>query len=365
MDEQSDYNIEELEDPEFTEDDTNEAPPSDIVAFNELRSCADLYRMFDKGILDIQPEFQRDFVWTGVAQTRFVDSLIKQLPIPSMCFALDYKKDRWIVIDGLQRMSTITRFLQGSDWRLSKLDDVDPRLGGKSAAHFKNSDGSDQVLFSRVENQSLPINVLRCDFSKKTHKEYLFTIFHRLNSGGSKLNNQEIRNCIYGGSLNSLLKKLDSYPAWRKLNRMEDEKNYRFVKQEMILRYFAFRTDLDNYKGQVAKFLNDYMHDHQNLGEERLGRLEADFRRTVDAIVSKIFPNGPEGRIPTSVLEAMLVAVAENIDHIESQEPDKVKEKYAALRADENFREEAVAEGLSKVDKVKNRFAAARQIFAQ
>ena len=364
MVDETDIEIEELNDPDFTEDDTNEAPPSDIVAFNELRSCADLFRMFEKGILDIKPEFQRDFVWSTSAQTRFIDSLIKQLPIPSMCLALDYKRDRWIVIDGLQRMSTITRFLQGSDWRLAKLDDIDPRLGGKSAAHFKTTQGSDQTIFTRVENQSLPINVLRCDFSKKTHKEYLFTIFHRLNSGGSKLNNQEIRNCIYGGPLNDTLKELDSYQVWRNLNRMEDGNNYRFVKQEMILRFFAFRIEFAKYKGQVAKFLNGFMHDNQNLAEARLSDLKDDFKRTVDAVAGKIFPSGPDGRIPTSVLEAVLVAVSENIDRIDQQNAAQVRAKYDALRANEHFREEAVAEGLSKVEKVGNRFAAARQIFA-
>ena len=72
MVDETDIEIEELNDPDFTEDDTNEAPPSDIVAFNELRSCADLFRMFEKGILDIKPEFQRDFVWSTSAQTRFI-----------------------------------------------------------------------------------------------------------------------------------------------------------------------------------------------------------------------------------------------------------------------------------------------------
>jgi hypothetical protein len=184
--------IDELNDPDFTEDDYNETPPGDIVAYNELRSCADLHRMHDEGILNIQPEFQRDFVWKPADQTRFIDSLIKRLPIPSMCFALDYKTDRWIVIDGLQRMSTIVRFLRGDDWRLSKLEDINQEIAGKSAARMKNSTGSLRALFSRVQNQSLPINVLRCDFSKKSHMEYLFTIFHRLNAGGVKLNNQSM-----------------------------------------------------------------------------------------------------------------------------------------------------------------------------
>ncbi len=204
-----DSKLEQIEEDARYENDSNEVPPSDIVAFNELRSCADLFRMYKDGILQIAPEFQRDFVWQGTDQTRFVDSLIKQLPIPSMCFAMDYRAQKWMVIDGLQRISTIVRFLEGGDWRLSRLDDIDPNIAGKTAAAIKTSKDTLRKYFTRVENQSLPINVLRCDFDKKNHLEYLFTIFHRLNTGGMRLNNQEIRNCIYGGAFNNLLHELD------------------------------------------------------------------------------------------------------------------------------------------------------------
>jgi hypothetical protein len=82
--------LEELEDDAQYEDDNATVPPSDIVACNELRSCADLFRMYDQKILQINPDFQRDVVWKGPDQTRFIDSLIKALPIPSMCFAMDH-----------------------------------------------------------------------------------------------------------------------------------------------------------------------------------------------------------------------------------------------------------------------------------
>ncbi|HGY1053571.1 TPA: DUF262 domain-containing protein, partial [Aeromonas salmonicida subsp. pectinolytica] len=112
--------IESEEDGLFFEDESDQQPPSDIVAYNELRSCADLFRMYDNGILEISPDFQRDSVWKAAGQTRFIDSLIKQLPIPSMCFSLDYKTQKWQVIDGLQRMSAIIKFLDNKkDWRLS------------------------------------------------------------------------------------------------------------------------------------------------------------------------------------------------------------------------------------------------------
>ena len=186
--------IEKLEDEAFWENDAHEKPPADIFAFNELRSCADLFRMHQQGILDIQPEFQRDFVWKNPDQTRFIDSLIKQLPIPSLCFSYDSKQQKWLVIDGLQRISTIIRFLKGEDWNLANIDDVNPNIAGISAAAIKNSTGELQEYYKRVENSSIPITVLRCDYSNHSHLSYLFTIFHRLNSTGLKLNNQEIRN---------------------------------------------------------------------------------------------------------------------------------------------------------------------------
>ncbi len=80
-----------VEDQSFYEEDRDQPiPPNDVVAYNELRSCADLYRMFATGKLEIQPDFQREVVWKNDEQSRFIDSLVKQLPIPSMCFSLDY-----------------------------------------------------------------------------------------------------------------------------------------------------------------------------------------------------------------------------------------------------------------------------------
>lgn len=356
----------ELNDPDFIEDDSSETPPTDIVAYNELRSCADLARMTADEIIDLQPDFQRDVVWKTADQTRFIDSLIKQLPIPSMCFALDHKTDTWIVIDGLQRMSSIVRFLSGGDWRLSKLEDIDEKISGKLAATFKNAKQGDpqKKLFDRVQNKTLPITVLRCDFSKKSHMEYLFTVFHRLNSGGSKLNNQEIRNCIYSGPFNKLLRELDSNPTWRKFNRMKDENNYRFVKQELILRFFSFLDQPEKYTGQVGKFLNDYMYANRKAGEDFLSEKENLFLRVME-VVEKIFPNGPDARIPTAVVESLLVGIAKNIDELESEASAKLRGRYDKLRDSEHFKDEGLAEGISKKDKVNDRLSAADNIFSE
>lgn len=360
--------IPEYSDPDFNEDDSSESPPTDIVAYNELRSCADLARMTKESVIDLQPDFQRDVVWTSTDQTRFIDSLVKQLPIPSMCFALDYKSDTWIVIDGLQRMTAIVNFLTGNNWRLARLKDIDERLSGKKIESFRDGSPDSKRIFDRIQNKTIPITVLRCEFAKKTHMEYLFTVFHRLNSGGSKLNNQEIRNCIYGGSFNNLLKELDKETKWRRFNSMdpvvEDAaiKNYRFVKQELILRFFAFLDEQNTYNGQVGKFLNDYMHPRRNISADVISEKRNLFSRAID-ILDRMFPQSPTERVPTAVTEALLVGIGKNIDHVVSLSADELRNRFNALRTSDPFNEAGLAEGLSKKDKVNERINKAIEIF--
>ena len=239
-------NLDEMEQSSFEEDDSADVPPPEIVAYNELRSCADLFRMYTQKALVIQPEFQRKIVWKGPAQTRFIDSLIKQLPIPSMCFSLDYKLQQWQVIDGLQRIWSIVQFLSGEGWRLSKLDDIDPKISGKPASTFADNKSSLHEFYKRVENLTLPITVLRCDYSKKSHTNYLFTIFHRLNTGAMKLNNQEIRNCIYAGGFNDLLKELNERPHWLRINRMKRPRDTALPSKKLFCVFLRFETDLRN-----------------------------------------------------------------------------------------------------------------------
>ncbi len=357
--------IDELETLSLSEDDSAELPPPDIVAYNELRSCADLFRMYSQGILQAQPDFQRDIVWRGPDQTRFVDSLVKQLPIPSMCFALDHRAQKWIVIDGLQRIATIVRFLEGGDWRLSKLDDIDPDIAGKSVAAIKTSSSSLHQYYTRVENLSIPITVLRCDFRKRSHMEYLFTIFHRLNTGGMKLNNQEIRNCIYGGSLNDLLRELDKSKAWRRINRMNEGDLYRFTKQEIILRFFAFSDGYKQYTGHLAKFLNSYMHEHQYASSDWIAAKRRSFLDATQFINERIFDRTVPTKLSITLLESLLVGVGLNLPGILQIDASEAKSRWRNLRVHEDFSDQAIREGLSKKARVVERLETAASVFSQ
>ena len=356
--------LQELEERTFTESDSFVVPPPDIVAYNELRSCADLYRMYQSGILEIQPDFQRQFVWSTFAQTRFIDSLVKQLPIPSMCFSLDYKTRKWQVIDGLQRMRSIIRFLRGDDWRLANLEDIDPSLAGRNVADFHEGKADLHQYYARIEDLTLPINVIRCDYSKPSHMEYLFTIFHRLNSGGARLNNQEIRNCIFSGTFNNFLRELDRDENWLAINGRSPDKADRYRGQEQILRFFAFHDDYSAYKGSLTAFLNKYMREHRESGQGFLDGKRDVFLRTVNLMSEPIAEGRPGGRRSISIIEAALVGASLHLDHLETLPSDAVLQMYRDMLNSDAFSEERMRESLSGTRGMLERMSTAEQAFS-
>lgn|SRR3990167_3779344 len=348
---------EELEENE----DYSENPPSDIVAFNELRSCADLVRMYKAEQLIIKPDFQRDIVWPNTAQTRFIDSLVKQLPIPSMCLSLDYKTEKRLMIDGLQRISSVIKFLTDDDWRLSKLDDIDARISGKTVSHIREKHSE---IYTRIENLTIPVTVLRCDYSKKNHLNYLFTIFHRLNTGGNKLSNQEIRNCIYSGNFNNLLKSLVQEKLTRELFNLDADNSYRYTYEELFLRVFAFAETHEKYNGRLAKYLNDFMDSKRKLGVDELIEMKTKFQRALSLLYRKILDGQQLPKLSKATIEAILVGIYSNVDSLEQEDNAALLQRYNQLRNDDNFSLESLSEGLSATDKVKSRISTGIRIFS-
>lgn len=342
-------------------DDSSQVPPSDIIAFNELRSCADLLRMYKTDQLIIKPNFQRDVVWSKAAQTRFIDSLVKQLPIPSMCLSLDYKTGERLMIDGLQRVSSIISFLTDKKWKLSKLDDIDKRISGRTPSQIKEKNYD---IYSRLENLTIPVTVLRCDYSKKSHISYLFTIFHRLNTGGNKLNNQEIRNCIFQGSFNDFLKSMADYSMFIKLMKIDKNKSYRLAYEELILRFFAFYDGYGKYNGRLATFLNDYMNKKKDADDAELSEKRHIFERTVDLLYQRMLGNKPLPKLSKATTESIFVGIAKNLNTLEDNSDKEVRAKFLKLRKNEAFSTENLKEGLSRKENVIKRIETAADILS-
>ena len=349
----------------FEESDFVKSPPEDVVAYNELRSCADILRMYQRKRLDIQPEFQRNVVWLPAAQSRFIDSLTKQLPIPSMCISLDNSTSKRQVIDGLQRISTIIKFLSDDNFKLSELEDIDPRLAGKTSRQIR-----EQLLplFEIVENATIPVTIIRCDYNKESHQEYLFTIFHRLNTGGTKLNNQEIRNGIYGGVFNDLLKNIVKSNYFMKLFNLKSDKrdNDRFKYEEIVLRFFALSENLNNYEGKLANFLNQFMSKKKKFppSENECNQMFELVDSSAELIYKKFFDNKPIKNISATVFEALFVGVGANLDKLEALSAAGCQELYKKMLLESEFLPMNLQEGVAQKLKLVPRINKAKQILS-
>ncbi len=359
---ESQSNSDQSEDSVFDEEQGVEPiPPPEIFSYNELRSCSDLSRMYKDGILEIKPDFQREFVWGESERTRFVDSLIKQLPIPSMCFSLDFRSKKWQVIDGLQRMYTIVRFLSEDTWELSKLPDVNPKISGKSVSEIKMISGE---LYKRVENLTIPITIIRCDYKDKNHMEYLFTIFHRLNTGGAKLNGQGIRNCIYSGELNEFIKTGAKEKTFVKLFGITKQMVKRMRDAELALRFFAFQDSLDKYK-RLAGFLNDYMYDHRHPSEQWIDEKNQHFKNAIDFLnsISSDFPKFEKKN--AAFKETVLFGIAKNIKTLRKKDKSDLVSSYNKLANHESMSEQQISKAVMDKKKVIERMHASRKIFSE
>lgn len=347
------------DEPVTNELEENVLPPENIVVLNELRSASDLNRlMTTDDSIDLKPDFQRNEVWTPEARARFIDSLSKEFPIPSMCFAHDPKEQKYIVIDGLQRMSTIKKFLGDESWILPKLKDIDTKIAGKSVSEIKRKNPE---IFRKIENVSLPVTILRYDPNRKDNMEYIFTIFQRLNTFGERLNIQEIRNAIFQGPFNMFLKECGKNQLWRKIALSQKRKSEnRMVAEERALRFFAFLEDSEKYTGKLNKFLNEYMQKNRHLGE--LSGLQEIFGSVVN-ILDRL---GVE-KIGKSIAftDALFHGIAKNIFNLENLNKKPLEILLNKLKEDEHFTPAALSEGTMQTSKVQSRLLAAEKIFAE
>ena len=166
-------------------------------------------------------------------------------------------------------------------------------------------------------------------------------------------------------SFNALLKELDQAKSWRRLNKMRVNQTYRFTKQEIILRFFAFVEKYGSYEGHLAKFLNSHMHDKQHAPEEKIEELRRLFTETVNFIDQAIFGGRAPPKLSITVLEALLVGVGRNVPAVLGKSKSAAEQCYRRLVRHDDFSETSLREGLSKKPRVIARLETAIRVFAE
>lgn len=226
----------------------------------------------DRGQLDLQPKFQREYVWSTRPElpSRLIESLLLEIPIPPIYFG-KVSDGRLEVIDGQQRLTTLVNFVTNK-FPLRKLH----RMSSLNHKFFK-----DLIKNQQEKILDTPIRSIVIDAGANTELRY--EVFERLNRGSMTLNEQELRNCVYRGPFNDLLAELEKDTYWRKCKGREEPEG-RFKEREMILRFFAFANRLANYTGNLKRFLNEYMGQYAPKEPQELKAHAGLFKQTMQNI---------------------------------------------------------------------------------
>jgi hypothetical protein len=237
-----------LEEMDHVEDVT--FPPAErrIVTQAYDLSVHTLLEQWVGGILYV-PDYQREWVWDNGRASRLIESLILNIPIPVLYFA-ETNEALYEVVDGQQRVRSIVSFVNNEF-----------ALGGLAVHQEFNGMRFHQL--PEREQRFLKTRMIRTIIiSNESHPTIKFEIFERLNSGSVALNPQELRNVIYRGSLNQLLRDLTYEPVFRAIIGTKHPRP-RMVDEEMILRFFALRQRIAEYRPPLKRFLNSYMREAQ------------------------------------------------------------------------------------------------------
>ena len=216
----------------------------DAVVMNADWTIETINLQIKKGNIDLQPGFQRRVAWDDIRKSRLLESIIVGMPVPNIVLAENKDhRGRFIVIDGKQRLVSISEFLEGG-YKLKGLDirkDLNDRF-------FSDLPAEDREY---LENATLRSTLIR----NWNDEDFLYAIFFRLNSGSLPLSPQELRKALIGGNL---LDSIDKYLVGSGPFKVifGDVLDKRMRDSELVLRFLAFDSNLQEYRGDFKAFLD-------------------------------------------------------------------------------------------------------------
>lgn len=325
------------------------------------KSVSDLVGMMNDGRIFLTPEYQRNYVWDNKKASLLIESILLNIPIPVIYAAREPNENlSWNIVDGLQRLNALRRFYN-NEFSLRGLE-ILSELNGERY----NTINSKTRAF--LDDSNLRIVLLFED----SHPDIKYDIFMRLNTGSVRLKPQELRNCLYRGSFNDFLKKivnnkyiLDIMNLKKPHKRMDDV--------ELILRYIAISENynkedetLQNYNGVMKSFLNDYMHDNQNMSDDKIKNLESKitdtFKKAYKIFGNKAFrrvdeeSNTISTRINLSLMDVIMISFEDFTEDKLIENKDNIINLYKELVNNNEEFISAITSGTSSKNNIELRF---------
>lgn len=306
------------------------------------------------------PDFQRKFVWNIKQASLLIESFLIGLPVPQVFFYVD-DDNRYLVIDGQQRITSIVYYFGGffgeesqkgkrQVFRLEGLDEKSPYANKK----FEELSESDQRKLKGAVLRAMNIKQL----SPRNESTSIYHIFERLNTGGTPLKPQEIRNCVYRGELVSILAELNIDKNWRKiLGKTGVDKHQKDI--ELILRVLSLSgTNGTKYEKPMKEFLNRTMMEEKSARSKRVRDFANYFPLVAKALVDQVGerPFHLRGPLNTAALDSVFCTLLSKPENI----PLDLKERLKRLFAEMGFIS-ATYYGTSDVANVQTRLELAKK----
>lgn len=315
-------------------DDVDEFPPAErqLTTQSYDLSINTLIEQWHDNTL-ILPDFQREYVWDNAKASRLVESLLLNIPIPNLYFS-ETQDAQYEIVDGHQRVFSVVRYI----------DNRFPLSGLRIQGEFKG------LRFHQLpsrEQRFLKTRTMRAIIiAVESHPTMKFEIFERLNTGGLALNAQEIRNALYRGPLNDLLKELETHPDFRYCLGSKQPRK-RMVDRELVLRFLALRNHLPQYRTPLLRFLNEFMRKNATLGHDQLETFRAQFELAVST-VRQLFGSSAfrvidaqgdpvERNVNRALFDAQMLACGVRTDGVPAGGTGCVREAVAGLSVQERF----------------------------
>ena len=322
-------------------------PVYKIISYPADYTLQGLYDKNKRGELII-PEFQRGSVWSHKQRSKLIDSFLRGLPVPAI-FLYKEPSEKQLVVDGQQRLRTICAYFDGKlpDGKEFFLKDVNPQWEGK---YYKDLDES-----ARIKLRDYVLRAVIVEQLDPQDDSSVYHIFERLNTGGTTLTPQEVRNSSYHGPFNNLIIRLNKDPIWRQIFGSSDP-DQRMRDVELITRFLALLKDGDSYIKPMKEFLNRFM--SRNQREKSAEPYRSIFTSTVEQIADSLGskPFHISRGINAAVFDSVMVAFAQS-----RSVPDDITDRFSELLDNASYQEDT-SSATTDVDTVKRRIKTAREI---
>jgi hypothetical protein len=280
----------------------------------------------------IVPKFQRGYVWSLREASRFVESLLLGLPVPSIFLSKETESQKLLVIDGQQRLLTLRHFYEGI-WPVTRkefaLKGAPGRFEGQTYKSLPSEDRrrlDDSIIHAIIIKQDEPSD----------DESSIYHVFERLNTSGVSLTAQEIRAAIYHGPFSDLLKELNGVPSWRAIY---GSVNKLMRDQELILRFLALNFNADGYSRPMKAFLNTFMGKNRHLTRITKEQFVSAFVPTIEVVHKEIGNRAfrLSKVLNAAVFDSVMLGIARRLTRGPMSDQELLRQRYADLLKNREF----------------------------